>query len=182
MPDEKITDSATEKAEKVRRVIARVVEGEWLKYACKSEGISKQEFHKVISSVRELHDLYARAKEIRADVMADEVVEIADTETDPQTARNKMNARQWWTAKAAPKVYGERIDLNVTQTLDISATLAEAQQRRLRPVSDQPQAIDVQVIEAIEDKSSEATDVESVSAPKAPEPAAPGDPEPDIFG
>jgi hypothetical protein len=81
---------------------------------------------------------YARATEIRADLMADEVITIADCEvTDPQRARNQMQARQWLASKQHSRRYGDRIDLNVSQTLDVSVTLAEARARLLRPVSDQ---------------------------------------------
>lgn len=52
---------------------------------------------------------YARAREHQADYYADEIIEIADTETDPAKARNRMDARKWKASKLKPKVYGDRL-------------------------------------------------------------------------
>ena len=59
-------------------------------------------------------DMYARAREERADLLADEVITIADTEEDPNKARVRIDARKWWAAKVNPKSYGDKADLNVT--------------------------------------------------------------------
>lgn len=55
---------------------------------------------------------YARAREVQADVLADEVIEIADTEPDPQKARNRIDARKWLSSKLRPKKYGDRVELD----------------------------------------------------------------------
>jgi hypothetical protein len=58
-------------------------------------------------------DMYARAREERADLIADEIVTIADTEADASKARVRIDARKWWAAKVNPKRYGERITADV---------------------------------------------------------------------
>lgn len=55
---------------------------------------------------------YARAREDQADFHADEIVDIADTETDPNLARVRIDARKWKAARMKPKVYGERLNLD----------------------------------------------------------------------
>jgi hypothetical protein len=50
-----------------------------------------------------------RAREERADLVADEIITIADTETDPQKARNRIDARKWWAARVNPKKYGDKL-------------------------------------------------------------------------
>jgi len=98
--------------------------------------------------------------EIRADILADEALTIADTENDAAKARNQIQVRQWLASKLHAKRYGDRIDLNVTQTIDIGTTLAEAR-ARLLPVSyqhnsAQSQVIDVEhkIIDGASDKQS----------------------------
>jgi hypothetical protein len=59
---------------------------------------------------------YARAREMLADRLADECVEIADQAFDSDTAsaaRVKTAARQWYAAKLKPKVYGDNVNVGV---------------------------------------------------------------------
>ena len=65
---------------------------------------------------------YARAREIQADVLAEDTVEIADTEEDPQKARVRIDARKWFASKVAPKKYGDRIQQDVTLDLGDALT------------------------------------------------------------
>lgn len=55
---------------------------------------------------------YARAREDQADFHADEIVDIADTEPDPNLARVRIDARKWKAARMKPKVYGDRLNLD----------------------------------------------------------------------
>lgn len=129
--------------------IRLISEGAALAVALRETGLAQQAFHETLSTERELAVRYARAQEIRADRLADEVVQIADNaEIPPDRARNMIQARQWRAKTLNPKTYGERIDLNVTQTIDVLGTLTDARARLLRPVSDQqPDVIDVTPIE-----------------------------------
>jgi hypothetical protein len=54
---------------------------------------------------------YARARGFQADHLADEIVHIADTEPDPQIARNRIDARKWVAAKLRPSRYGDRVEV-----------------------------------------------------------------------
>jgi hypothetical protein len=64
-----------------------------------------------------LHDdfanMYARAREERADLVADEVIAIADTDPDPARARVRIDARKWWAAKVNPKKYADKAQTEV---------------------------------------------------------------------
>jgi len=57
---------------------------------------------------------YARARERQADRNADEIVDIADTEDDPQRARVRMDARKWRASKLAPKKYGDKVQQEIS--------------------------------------------------------------------
>lgn len=156
----------------VEEVIKAISEGGFLRGALKAVGLSQQLFHDFLSKERELAVRYARAQEIRADLLADEVVEIADNpDIDPIRARNMLEARRWRAKTLNPKVYGERLDLNVSQTIDVLGTLTEARARIGRPVYDQQaEPIDVTPIESSTSEPG-ATDKESVSddAPPVPD-------------
>lgn len=52
---------------------------------------------------------YRQAREHQADFYADQIVEIADTEDNPQKARIRIDARKWKAAKMRPHVYGDKV-------------------------------------------------------------------------
>lgn len=164
----------------IEQVITRVLDGQGLRAALKDMTLTPQQFARMLQQDREGAVAYARATEMRADLVADEILEIADGPDDPNKARNRITARQWLASKWHAKRYGERIDLNVTQTLDIGSTLNEARARLLRPVRDQLTHEDAQVIDLPMRIATPAGDMASQS--QASEPSAAARPlEPDIF-
>lgn len=58
----------------------------------------------------------ARAREEQAEHLAEEIVNIADTCTDPHKARLQIDARKWYASKLAPKKYGDKLDMNANHT------------------------------------------------------------------
>lgn len=108
---------------------------------------------------------YDLAQKTRAEFYADEIVDIADNELDPQRARNRIDARKWYASRLQPNKYGDRIDLNVTQTLDISAALTAAA-TRLLPMRYPEEIEDAQLVETKQLECKTVTDSESVSPEK----------------
>lgn len=82
---------------------------------------SSQTFYKWLNDIEELAKRYARACELRAEILFDEIIEISDhSEEDhtPFTGANvvqrdklRIDARKWVLSKMNPKKYGEKIDL-----------------------------------------------------------------------
>ena len=81
-------------------------------------------------SRREFRDHYARAREVQADTLAEETVEIADDSSRDfktvirdgvevqvfdhehvQRSRLRVDARKWFASKLAPKKYGDKLEL-----------------------------------------------------------------------
>ncbi len=62
----------------------------------------------------ELVAMYAQAREDQADFLADELVAIADNTDDPAKARVQIDTRKWIASKLKAKVYGDKIEANVT--------------------------------------------------------------------
>lgn len=165
-----MTPAYTTKKALVDAVIKRIENGENLKSATKTEGTTPQLFTYYIRSDKEALLAYDRAKELRADLLADEIIEIADEEQDAAKARNRIDARKWIASKHYSKRYGDRIDLNVSMQIDIAATLEEAR-GRLLPISDQSNIIDAQAIDISGINIANATDTLSdAQETKAPQP------------
>lgn len=138
-----------ERARQALAVINAVAEGSLLKQACEQHGITPQSFGRVLARLRNLAELYAQAQHINADLMVDETITIADNPLiDPAQARNMMQVRQWAASKRAPKTYGDRLDIAVTQNISINDALAEARSRLLRPVRDPQPIDDAQVVDS----------------------------------
>ena len=89
----------------------------------------------------DLRARYAEACEDRADRLAEELLELADTPIPDfldgpgksawvQQLRLRVDARKWISCKLKPRQYGDRIDLEVRHTsISITAALAEAERR-----------------------------------------------------
>lgn len=85
---------------------------------------------------------YTRAREIQADVIADETIEIADdgsndwieretkrgtiivlNEEAVSRSRLRVDQRKWYLAKLAPKKYGDKIEFGAPGDLKIKVTI-----------------------------------------------------------
>ena len=119
------------------RVIEKILEGQTLKASIAECGLTPYRYAQAINSDRALAVGVARAMELKADLLADETIQLSDSDEDPAKVRNQISARQWLASKIYAKRYGERVDLNVTQSIDITAVLAEARSRVAERVIDQ---------------------------------------------
>lgn len=72
---------------------------------------------------------FARALRHGADVLADSLLGISNKYHDVQVATLESNNIKWILSKRYSRDYGDRIDLNVTQSVDISGALKEAKDR-----------------------------------------------------
>lgn len=132
---------------KCLELISMLCEATTLTKVLKTHAVSSQEFFKVINSVPHLSSEYSRAQYIRAELLADEVIDIADNESDTQKARNQIDVRKWAASKMRPDKYGDRIDVNVTNTVDIRAALSEAHSRIRDVIAIKP----VQITASVDD-------------------------------
>lgn len=98
-------------------ICERLSEGESLRKICLSPNMpNKATVFRWLVANETFRDQYARAREVQADVLADEIIDIADGkraeyengEADVQRDRLAMDARKWVAAKLKPKVYGDK--------------------------------------------------------------------------
>lgn len=108
---------------------------------CIEVGISQRALWNWLASDAEFMQQYARAKDLCADVLAEEIIEIADdTRFDKRTdkdgreiidneaiqrSRLRVDARKWYASKLAPKKYGEKV-VNEHQGGDPSRPIVQA--------------------------------------------------------
>jgi hypothetical protein len=91
----------------------------------------------------ELRARYQEAVEDRADRLAEELLELADSKIPQdldgparsafvQQLRLRVDARKWAAAKLRPRTYGDRVDVSLQETrISIHAAIAEAEARVL---------------------------------------------------
>lgn len=103
----------------------RIANGESLVSICRDgEMPNAATVYEWLKKQPEFADRYARARETQADVLADEIVAIADDyspDRDVQRDKLRIDARKWYASKLKPKVYGDRqqIDANVDASLQV---------------------------------------------------------------
>ena len=146
--------------DKEQRALDAIASGETLTGVLQSLGISPYHWHQHIQDA-EAFSRYARARIQQAHAMADMAVEAARAEADVQRAKLLSDVYKWRASKGAPADYGDRLDVSINGRVDIGATLLEAR-NRARPVSDQRDIIDAQVIETKGLEDMRATDTQSV--------------------
>lgn len=113
-------------AERVEFVLARVARGELVGRACRAEGIDRETLYRWRDASEENATRYTRVRIAQADSLAEEALEIADDSSgdeiiDMETGKVRLNtefvarsklrheARRWYVAKVAPKLYGEKL-------------------------------------------------------------------------
>ncbi len=118
-----------------------VSEGLSLRKACLKTGLDPARFLRAVDADPELAKQYARARQALLDKMADEILELADAPvpvldngaTDNALVRQRqlqVDTRKWFLSKLAPKIYGDRLDVSVSDSrISISGALAAAQSR-----------------------------------------------------
>ena len=151
------------RAELAERVIdAMVGNGLSLRKACLMHDVSAQTVLRAVDADRALAEQYDRARAAVIERLADEVMELADAPvatldngaTDPGLVRQRqlqVDTRKWFLSKLAPKVYGDRLDVQVSDTrISISGALQAAQSRLVDVIDVAPRALTAQVQSADE--------------------------------
>ena len=104
--------SGVEYSEQIaREVCERVAKGRSINSVCKDSDMPvRSTFYEWISTHSWLADKYARARELRAEVLAEEIIEIADNAEDANKARLQVDARKWAASKLDAKRYGDKTE------------------------------------------------------------------------
>lgn len=105
-------------------ICARLSEGESLVRICEDKAMpARRTVLKWMTTDPNFCTSIARAREEQAEHLAEEIVNIADTCTDPHKARLQIDARKWYASKLAPKKYGDKLDLNANHSGEITIVI-----------------------------------------------------------
>jgi hypothetical protein len=97
----------------VGTICQEIMAGKSLRTICAMEGMpAASTVYAWLRQYPEFSDTYAHAREIQADMLAEEILEIADSDLDPNRARVMIDARKWLASKLRPKKYGDRVELD----------------------------------------------------------------------
>jgi len=124
-----------EVAEIQEKVVEAIQTGRSLRQVCQDDGMPDfRTVQRWIVSDGAFAVRYARARTAQADTLFDrmEAVEeaVAAGTMDSHAARVVLDSMRWRASKLAPKVYGDRLDVSVSDTrISISGALQAAQAR-----------------------------------------------------
>jgi hypothetical protein len=116
-------------------ICERIADGESLRLICQSDDMpARSSVFKWLAETKTFSDQYARAREAQADLLADEILTIADDSTNDTLvkerkdgddyevanaewiarSRLRVDARKWLASKMAPKKYGDKVTQELT--------------------------------------------------------------------
>ncbi len=121
-------------------VLAQVATGRTIKSLSKELGFKLSIIWHMCEQDTVFRDGLARARVQGVDSLVDDILEISDEEPDVQRARLKTDNIKWIASKLQPNKYGDRIDVNVTNSIDLNQAMVEAKKRMMEKM---PQVIDI---------------------------------------
>lgn len=129
-------------------ICERIALGESLRSICRDDAMpSLASVFLWLKNKPGFSEQYVRAREVQADTLADEIIEIADESANDTyvdddgnvktntevVARSKLrvDARKWIASKLKPKVYGDRqqIDMEVKDVTPMADRMKQARER-----------------------------------------------------
>lgn len=119
-------------------ICMRIAKGESLRKICSKAGMpDRATFNGWRKLTTELQAQYDRACRDREDTYFEEIIDIADTETDPARARNRIDARKWTLACMNRKKYGTKVGVDGGDDGDpIRLLLTQVEGSGLKPKED----------------------------------------------
>ncbi len=143
----------------IEAIIDRWTRGEGMRALIIEYGYSIGAVYDAIWDDASLTESHARAKKIRAEMSVDDLIDIADTEPDPNKANVRINTRKWVASKYNSQAYGDKLDVTVNQTVDIGYALKEAKQRALtQPIDITPINTGLEPVTLIASNENESDD------------------------
>jgi hypothetical protein len=125
-------------------ICERIAQGQSLREISKDPDMPSQvSFFKWVGNDEKLAKQYARAREAQADLIFDEILEIADDARNDYMARTedgedfqtlnhehvqrsrlRIDARKWMAGKLAPKKYGDKLEANLNHSGGVRLTVS----------------------------------------------------------
>lgn len=149
-------------------------QGHTLTAACDEAGLPIYTLRNLLKKDTELQELYAEAEQRGYDAMADALVNIDNHKihghSDPKMAQVISRNIMWYLSKRNPKMYGERVQVDHSVTVDIAITAALDAARHRVITAAKPETVDAQSVPAYEDEDEKAILQQLLSPPKKERP------------
>lgn len=94
------------------KICERIAKGESVRKIVKDPKMpsSSMIFRWLLDEDKEMfREQYEQARNIQAELMFEELLDIADTDKDTNKARLRVDTRKWYLSKVLPKKFGERL-------------------------------------------------------------------------
>jgi hypothetical protein len=119
------------KAAAQEAICTGIEQGHGLERICAADGLPSTSLVRVwLTEDEAFQAQYARAREVKAELYARQIMEIADSPVEPtgdgavkgemERRRQQIDARKWTASKLAPKVYGDRVQVDSDVTVRMS--------------------------------------------------------------
>lgn len=130
----------------IEEILVKIGNGEAISAICREYGITPYHYQKYLKSDSLFQSKLETAQQISAECKVDELIALADgieSAADAAIARVKSENIKWLATKQYREKYGEKMEVNVHQTLDLSKVLAAASARVAPILHQEKQTIDV---------------------------------------
>ena len=116
----------------LNEVCDQIAAGGRLRGILKLLNLQVKPFYRRINTDDAARNSYIRAIECRAHAFAEQSIDVAEDESiDPHRGRNIMAALQWVASKQNRASYGDKVDLNISGSIDYAKLQLEARRRVL---------------------------------------------------
>lgn len=105
-------------------ICQQLAEGKSLRTAAADAGVSHSTVLRWTEDSPEFADQYARARKTGYSLLAEDIMEISDDDLDDNPvsvarAKLRVDSRKWILSKMLPKVYGDKLDLDVKGSMSV---------------------------------------------------------------
>lgn len=115
--------------EQLDTAIEMAARGESLKNIINAMLTNEVHFWKYRQDNPAFDKIFNSARQEGLEHLADALITMADEYQDVQRARLKSDNHKWLLSKRKPTVYGDKVDIHVSQTIDLSAAISDAKSR-----------------------------------------------------
>lgn len=131
--------------------------------------LERMDLYRYFEANPDFREEFTRARQEGLDELADSLLNMHEEIQDVQRARLASDNHKWVLSKRKPQTYGDRIDLNVNQTVDIKGALEVAKARAMLPPRYPTNVIDAEVIDSTKQIECSETAVTADAPKKLPE-------------
>lgn len=128
-------------------LLDRVTRGQYVTTALREMNVTHSAMTYFLDKNVDAARQYQRAREAGIEARLDGLGDRLDGNEDPRKLRNLLDYNRWRAAVIAPTKYGEQLKVTHDAAPDLLAAIAEGHARTLRPIRDQRDVVDAEVIE-----------------------------------